>query len=71
MDSTMDLINKLASERLVLYRRAGEQHLTAEQLKRIHEITAQLPVLWDRHRREIASRSYRQPSTVEALRSAA
>ena len=71
MTTTLDLIQKIATERQNLYRQASEQHLTPVQLQRLHEITNELPILWDRHRREVASRSYRQPTTLDALRAAA
>ncbi len=55
MSETFDLINRLSDERFNLYRLASKQHLTVEQQNRLSEITNQLPVLWDEHRREMAS----------------
>jgi hypothetical protein len=52
---TLQQINRLSDERLSLYRLAGKQHLSAEQHQRLTEIPAQLEVLWDQHRREVAS----------------
>lgn len=55
MNETFDLINRLSEERFNLYRLASKQHLTVEQQSRLSEITNQLPVLWDQHRRERAA----------------
>jgi hypothetical protein len=55
MNETLDLIQYLANERHNLYRLAARQHLTDEQLSRIHEIEGRLSVLWDQHRRELAA----------------
>lgn len=67
---TLAQIHHVANERLNLYRLAGKQHLTQQQMNRIQEITAQLPILWDQHRREVAS-SYRNlPVTFESYRAA-
>ncbi|GAB4517048.1 MAG: hypothetical protein OHK0046_23300 [Anaerolineae bacterium] len=55
MDETMGLIHKLANERLELYMLAGHTRLTDTQRYRVQEITDQLAVLWDRHRRELAA----------------
>lgn len=54
-NDSLEYIQKLATERHYLYRLAGRQHLTDEQLSRVHEIEAKLPQLWDQHRRELAS----------------
>lgn len=48
-------IQSLGEELHLLYRMAGKQHLTQEQLDRLHTIEARLPMLWDAHRRELAS----------------
>jgi hypothetical protein len=55
MNDTFDLIQNLSTERQNLYFLAGKQHLTAEQLQRLDEITGKLPTLWDAYRREYAS----------------
>jgi hypothetical protein len=55
MNETFQRINQLSDERLNLYRLAGKQHLNAEQQKRLSEISGQLEVLWDQHRREVVS----------------
>lgn len=55
MSETLQRINQLSEERLSLYRLAGKRHLTADQHKRLSEIPGQLEVLWDQHRREVAS----------------
>ena len=55
MSETFQKINQLSEERLSLYRLAGKQHLNSKQLARIPEITHELEVLWDQHRREEAS----------------
>lgn len=54
MTETFRQINQLSDERFNLYRLAGKQHLTEVQRARITEITHQLEVLWDQHRREEA-----------------
>jgi hypothetical protein len=59
MDETLELIQNLSNERNMLYRLAGKQHLDAGQQTRLGELNFQLPMLWDRYRRELAaSRSY-------------
>ena len=59
MDETLELIQTLSNERHMLYRLAGRQHLDSQQKIRLGELNFQLPVLWDRYRRELAaSRSY-------------
>jgi hypothetical protein len=55
MDETLDLIQKYANERHMLYRLAGKQYLTGEQRSRLEELNNKLPVLWDSYRREYAS----------------
>lgn len=55
MNETLDLIQKFANERHLLYRLAAHQHLTPEQQKRLSELDMRLPMLWDEHRREVAS----------------
>jgi hypothetical protein len=55
MDETLELIQNLSNERQMLYRLAGKQHLDANQQIRLGELNFQLPVLWDRHRRELAA----------------
>jgi Mg2+ and Co2+ transporter CorA len=69
MNETFDLIQKLATERTNLYRLAGKQHLSGEQLSRIHEIEGRLVTLWDLHRRELAG-ARRPVRYSEALRAA-
>lgn len=54
MTETFRQINQLSDERLNLYRLAGKKHLNEAQRARITEITHQLEVLWDQHRREDA-----------------
>lgn len=54
-EETMALIHSIANERLMLYRLSGKQHLTPQQQARIQQISDQLPVLWDRYRREYAA----------------
>ena len=58
-EDTLELIQKVANERHMLYRLAGKQHLTLEQQNRLDEITNRLPILWDQYRRELAAS--RQP----------
>lgn len=53
--STLDLIQKLSNERQELYRLASQHRLTPEQRERLQEINRKLPILWDRHRRELAA----------------
>lgn len=70
--TALDTIQHLANERHMLYRLAGKQHLTPAQKQRLDEITAQLPVLWDLHRREVAGthRLAPAPMTLDAWRAA-
>jgi hypothetical protein len=56
MDEILDRIHQAADERHRLYRLAGRQHLNEEQLRRLNYLSDQLPILWDRHRRELAAR---------------
>ncbi len=54
MDETFELIQKFSNERQYLYRLGGKQHLSAAQRQRLDELNGQIPMLWDRHRRELA-----------------
>ena len=69
MNETFDLIQKLATERTALYRMAGNQHLSGEQISRLHEIEGRLVTLWDVHRRELAA-TRRPVRYSDALRAA-
>ena len=53
--NTMTRINQLSKERQNLWRLAGQQPLSDEQVKRVQAITNELYSLWDVHRREVAS----------------
>lgn len=53
---TLDQIQKLANERHMLYRQAARQGLTPDQTRRLRQLNDELPLLWDQHRREYASR---------------
>lgn len=64
-EDTLELIQQIANERHMLYRLAGKQHLTFNQQSRLDEITNQLPILWDRYRRELAAS--RQPKKAIAF----
>jgi len=69
MNETLDLIQYLSNERHNLYRLAGKQHLTDDQLSRVHEIEGRLAGLWDQHRRELATR-YRPVRSSDLRRAA-
>ncbi len=69
MNETLDLIQRLSNERQSLYRLAGQQHLTEDQLSRVHEIEGRLSSLWDQHRRELAA--HYRPIRSSELRQAA
>jgi hypothetical protein len=74
MDDTLDLIQNLSNERHILYRLAAKQHLNREQQSRLGEISALLPGLWDRYRRElVAARQWarKQPIPLVQQRKAA
>jgi hypothetical protein len=58
MNETMNLIQRYATERHNLYRLAAKKHLTPDEQSRLHELDGELPVLWDRYRRELASQHY-------------
>ena len=66
MHETMQQIHSIANERHMLYREAGHHHLTAAERQRLQELNNQLPLLWDRYRREYAGR--RQPITAAFTR---
>ena len=73
MDDTFELIQNLSNERQLLYRLAARQHLNAEQQTRLGEINFQLPMLWDRYRRElVAAREWsrKQPIPFEQRKAA-
>lgn len=55
MDETLHQIQQAATQRHMLFRLAGKQHLTPEQQQRMQDIGNRLPVLWDQYRRELAS----------------
>jgi hypothetical protein len=59
-DDTMHEIHKLSNERLLLWRLAGKGLASPEKRRRIEEITNQLPILWDKHRRELAQQNSRR-----------
>jgi hypothetical protein len=56
--STLDTINRLASERFELWRKAGSGGLSAQETYRVQQITAELDSLWNTYRREVASGRY-------------
>jgi hypothetical protein len=56
MNETLDLIQEYANERHSLYRLAAKKHLSDVESSRLQELDSQLPVLWDRYWRELASR---------------
>ncbi len=56
-EETMEQIHKAANERHYLFRTAAKQGLTTEQTRRLHALNDELPILWDRYRREFAGRS--------------
>ncbi len=58
MSETMAKIQHAANERHMLYRMAGKQHLTPNQLSRLQQLDHQLPMLWDHYRRELAMTHY-------------
>lgn len=64
MDETLALIHQHANERHELYKLAGHQRLTTEQVNRIQYLTDHLAVLWDQHRREVAAQRYGQPEVL-------
>ncbi len=66
-DTTFDQINQLANERSFLYRLSSKQHLTDNQINRIHEIEGQHATLWDAHRRELVA-SHRPERYTDAIR---
>jgi hypothetical protein len=68
-EETMNQIHKAANERYDLYRTAAKQGLTNEQTRRLHELNDQLPILWDRYRREFAGRN--RTSSVSTVTSRA
>ncbi len=72
MNETLDYIQKLANERIELWRLAGKQHLTPDQAARVDEITGRLPDLWDQYRRELAADRWAKPAprTFERSRAA-
>ena len=49
------MIQKLSNERQHLFEMGGTQYLSAEQRKRLDEITGRLPGLWDDYRRELVA----------------
>lgn len=53
MDETLELIQKFSNERQYLYRLAARQHLSVDQQRRLEEVNSQLPLMWDRYRREL------------------
>lgn len=61
MDETMAKINALATERFNLFLLAAHQHLTTDQRERMQRITADLDVLWDQYRRELAGSIWSRP----------
>ena len=63
MHETMQQIHNLANERHILYREASHTGLTANQRQHLQELNNQLPLLWDRYRREYAAR--KQPITPD------
>lgn len=59
---TFELITQLSNERFNLFRLAGKQHLSPEQQARVNMLTDRLAVLWDQHRRELASAYRAKPA---------
>ena len=61
MDETLELIQRLSNERQRIWWLAGEGKATAEQRRRVQDITRELYQLWDTYRRELAMRHSRPP----------
>jgi len=55
---TLYKIQKAELERHELYKKAGNSKASAADVARIQELTSQLSVLWDQHRREDAQRRW-------------
>lgn len=55
VNNTFTTIQKLSNERQHLFDLGAFQKLSADQCKRIDEITGRLPGLWEVYRRELAS----------------
>jgi hypothetical protein len=55
---TLYKIQKAELERHELYKKAGNSKASAADVARIQELTNQLMVLWDQHRREDAQRRW-------------
>lgn len=60
---TFEQIQQLARERFNLYRLSGKQTLTPEQQTKLNTLTNQLFILWDTHRRELASHQRMKPGS--------
>ena len=54
-NTSFPMIQKLSNERQHLFELGGVQNLSAEQCKRVDEITGRLPGLWEDYRRELAA----------------
>lgn len=52
--TTLELINQLSNERQSLWRLAGRQKLTCDQVDRIQTINSEVNRLWIQHRTELA-----------------
>jgi hypothetical protein len=61
---TMHKIQKLEMERHDLFKKAGNGKANAADRDRIGEITSQLYILWDQHRRDDAVRRWGARSAV-------
>ncbi|RME45592.1 MAG: hypothetical protein D6791_10355 [Chloroflexi bacterium] len=63
-ESTLQRINRLAEERLELYKKASRQRLSERELLRLDELTRELERLWDQYRREQADRHRLLPQWI-------
>jgi hypothetical protein len=67
----MALITRLTNEKSLLYRVAGHQPLAPHQKGRLDELNGQLPLSWERYRREDASERWGTPREQQYLWKAA
>jgi hypothetical protein len=70
MSDTMYKLQKLERERHKLYKMASHNQLNPGERERISDITSQLQVLWDQHRREDAAARWGAASMSKGKKSA-
>ena len=69
-EETMQTIHRLSDERFRLFLAAGHGGLSTQQQERLTTLNNELPMWWDRYRREFAAYRHDRPSAGQRQKAA-